>query len=284
MTIIDTHHHLWDLSKGYAWLDEVPAIRRTFTMADLAPILAETGVTRTILVEGGRCQESEVDEFLTLAAQHDQIAGVVGWCDIEDPRLPDDGDPESTASPEQNYNRYLVGARSQIQGESDPEYLYRPTVLAGLRTLARRGIAFDLVVRVDQLKACAAAAAATPELTFVLDHLGKPSIRDGARGLAEWRAAIEPLAKQPNVFAKLSGLVTEADHDSWRAADLKPFVDTALDLFGPDRLMFGSDWPVCLLASTYQRWLDTLRELLDPSLHQAVFTETATRAYKLPRT
>ncbi len=269
--IVDAHHHLWDLSHGYAWLDDLPKIQRTFTMADLTPILAANGVGGTILVEAGLCRPEEVTAFLGLAQEHDQIAGVVGWCDVEDPHLPD-GEP------------WLIGARSQIQGESDPDYLYRPTVLAGLRTLAAKGIAFDLVVRVDQLRACAEAAAATPELTFVLDHLGKPSIRDGADGLAGWRAAIAPLAARPNVFAKLSGLVTEADHESWQPADLRPFVDTALELFGPDRLMFGSDWPVCLLASSYERWLDTLRELVDPSAHSAVFAETAIRAYRLPRT
>lgn len=266
--IVDAHHHLWDLSRGYPWLDSFPAIRRTFTMQDLQPQLEECGVTHTVLVEAGRCERDEVTEFLAVAAANPTVAGVVGWCDITDPELP--------ASP------LLVGARSQIQAESDPGYLHRPDVRRGLALVADRGVAFDLVVRADQLRAAAAAAGAVPELTLVLDHLGKPSIRDGQ--LAQWRAALTPLAARPNVFAKLSGLVTEADWVSWRPADLKPYVETALELFGPARLMFGSDWPVCLLASSYRRVLEALDEILGPLSapeRDAIFAGTALRAYRL---
>jgi L-fucono-1,5-lactonase len=268
--IIDAHHHLWDTSRGYSWLDVLPVINRTFTTADLRETLAANGIRHSLLVEAGRCDPAEATEFLALADQTPEIAGVVAWCDLANPQLPAHG--------------LLKGARSQIQAETDPGYLSRPDVRQGLRTIAERHLTYDLVVRVDQLRACAEAAAATPSLTFVLDHLGKPSIRDGAAGLAAWRRAITPLAELPNVYAKLSGLVTEADWNDWRPSDLFPFVDTALELFGPQRLMFGSDWPVCLLAASYERVLDALTTNLTslaPAERDEIFSGTAIRAYRL---
>lgn len=268
--IIDAHHHLWDVSRGYTWLADLPAINRTFTVADLREVLGGKGVERTILVEAGRCDPAETTEFLALAEETPEIAGVVGWCDLAAPDLP--------AHP------LLVGARSQVQAETDPRYLARPDVRRGLRAIADRGLTFDLVVRTGQLRSCASAAAATPSLTFVLDHLGKPSIRDGAAGLAVWRAELTPLAAQPNVHAKLSGLVTEADWNSWQPSDLPPFIDTALELFGPRRLMFGSDWPVCLLAARYERVLDALitnLTSLTSTERDEIFSGTAIRAYRL---
>jgi len=268
--IVDAHHHLWEVSRGYRWLDDLPAINRTFTTADLHETLAANGIEHTILVEAGRCEPSEVTEFLALAAETPEIAGVVGWCDLAAPELP--------AHP------LLKGARSQIQAETDPRYLSRPEIRRGLQTIADLNLTFDLVVRVDQLRACAAAAAATPALTFVLDHLGKPSIRDGAAGMAAWRAAVTPLAELPNVYAKLSGLVTEADWNTWRPSDLFPFIDAALELFGPQRLMFGSDWPVCLLAASYERVLAAVSEnlaTLSAAERDEIFAGTAIRAYRL---
>jgi L-fuconolactonase len=169
-----------------------------------------------------------------------------------------------------------------VQGEPDPDYLRRPDVHRGLSTVADAGLAYDLVVRVDQLPGAAAAAAAVPHCRFVLDHLGKPRIAAG--GLAEWRALLAPLARQPNVYAKLSGLVTEADWTKWTPADLRPYVLAAVDLFGPDRLMFGSDWPVCLLAASYQQLVDALAAALDglTDAEQAgIWAGTAIRAYRL---
>jgi len=268
--IVDAHHHLWDISRGYRWLEDLPAINRSFTTTDLRETLAANGIDRTILVEAGRCDPAEATEFLALAQETPEIAGVVGWCDLAAPDLPS--------------HPLLVGARSQIQAETDSHYLSRPDVRSGLQTIANRNLTFDLVVRVDQLRACAAAAAATPSLTFVLDHLGKPSIRDGAAGLAAWRAAVTPLSELPNVYAKLSGLVTEAYWNSWRPADLFPFIDTALDLFGPQRLMYGSDWPVCLLAASYERVLAALSDnlaMLSAAERDEIFSGTAIRAYRL---
>lgn len=270
--IVDAHHHLWDLSAGYPWLEDpsLKPIRRTFTPEDLRAELLAAGVSHTVLVEAGRCDPSEVDEFLAIAERTPEIAGVVGWCDLADPRLP--GSP------------LLVGARDQIQASPDPDYFARPAILAGLRRIAEMGLAYDLVVRSDQLRGAEHAAGAVPELTFVLDHLGKPSIRDGVAALPAWRESLAALAAHPNVYAKLSGLVTEANWATWRPADLQPFVDTAVELFGARRLMFGSDWPVCLLAGSYTDVLAALRdcvESLGPFEQADIFSGTALRAYKL---
>lgn len=278
--ITDAHHHLWRLDRGYRWLDAPPLtpIRRDFAVADLRAALAAAGVARTVLVEAGREAAAEVGEFLAAAAATPEIAGVVGWADLTAPDL-----AEVLAGHQSGRDgRWLVGVRSQVQGEPDPEYLCRPEVHAGLATVAAAGLAFDLVVRAEQLPGAAAAAAAVPQCRLVLDHLGKPAIAAG--GYEQWRALVAPLARHPNAVAKLSGLVTEAGWTSWTVDDLRPYVYTALELFGPDRLMFGSDWPVCLLAASYDRVVDALAEALgplSPAELDAIWSGTATRTYRL---
>jgi L-fuconolactonase len=275
--VIDAHHHLW--TADYPWLasePELAPIRRDYGVNDLRANLKAAGVDRTILVEADWGHPSETVEFLHLAGAVDEIAGVVGFVDLLDPHL------ANTLSRYASHPRarYLVGLRDQVQGRADPDFLARPEVIAALKAIAGTVPTFDLIVRVDQLPAAAKAAAAVPELGFVLDHLGKPQVRDGDAGLKAWRELVTPLAKRPNVTAKLSGLVTEADWQHWTPNDLRPFVQTALELFGPDRLMFGSDWPVCELAATYTRVKDALTEVLgrtDPD----VFGGTAARTYQL---
>ncbi|THV26672.1 amidohydrolase family protein [Glycomyces paridis] len=275
--VIDAHHHVW--TADYPWLASKPEyapIRRDYGVADLRANLKAAGVDRTVLVEAAWGHPSETVEFLHLAGAVDEVAGVVGHVDLLDPGL------SNTLARYVNHPRarYLVGVRDQVQARPEADFLARPETIAALRTVAGAVPAFDLVVRVDQLPAAAVAAAAVPELRFVLDHLGKPAIRDGDAGLREWWEAVAPLAKQPNVTAKLSGLVTEADWQRWTPADLRPFVQAALELFGPDRLMFGSDWPVCELAATYTRVKDALTDVLgrtDPD----VFGGTAARTYQL---
>jgi L-fuconolactonase len=279
--IVDAHHHLWRPERGYRWLDEpgLAAIRRPFVPADLVAELAAAGVDRSVLVEGGRCDAAEAAEFLGYAADTPQIAGVVAWADVTDPDL-----GRTVAG----YRRarggdLLVGVRSQVQGEPDPDYLDRPDVRRGLSVLAAEGLAFDLVIRADQLPAAARAAAAVPDVRLVLDHLGKPRIDEGAVGLARWRDPLSALAERPNVTAKLSGLVTEAG-PGWSAAALRPFVGHAVDRFGPQRLMFGSDWPVCLLVADYAAVRAALEAALPdlPAAHRAeIFGGTAARVYGL---
>jgi L-fuconolactonase len=280
--VVDSHHHLWELSRGYAWLDEpgLEPLRRTFTVEDLRAVLGPAGIDRTVLVEAARCRSDEVTEFLAVADATPEIAGVVGWVDLTAAAL-----AEALAGHRTGPGGHrLVGARAQVQGERDADYLRRADVRRGLAAVAGAGLVYDLVVRVDQLPACAEAARALPELTFVLDHLGKPRIRDGRAALEEWRALVAPVAACANVACKLSGLVTEADHQAWSVGDLRPFVETALDLFGLDRVLFGSDWPVCLLAASYGQVKEALDAALPPlsvAERAKIFGENAVRIYKL---
>jgi L-fuconolactonase len=270
--IIDAHQHLWTAS--YAWLADpsLEAIRRDYTLADLRAEMAVAGVDRTVLVEAGRADDAETTEFLELASSAPEIAGVVGWASLTSPSLGAQLDRHRAGVG----GRLLVGIRDQVQGQDDV-FLDRGDVREGLAVVASAGLVNELVVRASQLPSVVRAVAALPSSTFVLDHLGKPPIADG--GLASWRASIEPLAALPNVVAKVSGLVTEAS-PAWTPADLAPYVDTAVELFGPRRLMYGSDWPVLELAATYPQIKAVMTDLLggeDPD----VFAGTAIRTYQL---
>ncbi|MFE2464281.1 amidohydrolase family protein [Streptomyces mirabilis] len=277
---VDAHHHVWDLSvRDQDWITgpELWPLRRDFGVADLAPQARAAGVDRTVLVQTITVPE-ETPEFLALAEQGELIAGVVGWTDLTRPDVADElarlrGLPGG---------RHLKGIRHQVQGEPDPEWLLRPDVRDGLAAVAEAGLVYDLVVLPHQLPACVRAAAGHPGLTFVLDHLGKPPIATGA--LRPWATAVRALAALPNTVCKLSGMVTEADHAKWTVDGLRPYADTVLDAFGPGRLMFGSDWPVCTLAASYGQVVDVAEELtegLGAEERAEVFGGTATRVYRL---
>lgn len=271
--ILDAHQHLW--TADYAWLRDpaLAAIRRDYTVDDLRVQLRAAGVDRTILVEAGRCDAAETTEFLRLAAATPEIAGVVGWASLTAPGL-----AATIAGHRAGAGGHLlVGVRDQVQAEAD-DHLDRPGVRAGLAAVADAGLVNEMVVRTPQLPALARAAAALPAATFVLDHLGKPPI--ARRGHDAWRELLAPVAACPNVVAKLSGLVTEAG-PGWTRADLRPYVDTALELFGPARLMFGSDWPVCTLQASYARVKADLAAIVDSA---DVFGGTALRTYPLELT
>ncbi|MGW6544740.1 amidohydrolase family protein [Streptomyces massasporeus] len=277
MTVVDAHHHVWDLSvRDQDWITgpELAPLRRDFTMKDLATEVRAAGVARTVLVQTVTVPE-ETPEFLALAEEHDLIAGVVGWTDLTRPDVADEL-ARLRALPG---GRYLKGIRHQVQGEPDPEWLLRPDVHRGLAAVADAGLVYDLVVLPHQLPVCVRAAAALPGLTFVLDHLGKPPIASGA--LEPWASDLRALAALPNTVAKLSGLVTEADLASWTVEDLRPYTDVALEAFGPGRLMYGSDWPVCTLGAAYGDTLDLTRRLTDPRDHPRILRATATRVYGL---
>lgn len=275
MDRIDAHHHVWDLAvRPHAWLDPEPMapIRRTFTLDDLAPPAAAAGVTRTVLVQV-LPDLAETVEFLALAAASDLVAGVVGWVDLTAP----DVAAVLAAMPDG-----LVGVRHGVQSEPDPEWLNRPDVRRGLATLEAAGLAYDLLTLPHQLPAAIDTVRALPGLTFVLDHLSKPPIAAGE--LQPWRDRIEELAALPNVYCKLSGMVTEADWTAWQLADLRPYAETVLEAFGPQRVMFGSDWPVCLLAAEYERVVATADQLcagLSEGERAEVFAGTARRVYRI---
>ncbi|MFC4332653.1 amidohydrolase family protein [Streptomyces andamanensis] len=277
---VDAHHHVWDLSvRDQDWITgpALSPLRRDFTLADLAPEARAAGIERTVLVQTVTVPE-ETPELLALAEAHELIAGVVGWTDLTRADVADELD-RLRALPG---GRYLKGVRHQVQGEADPRWLLRPEVRRGLAAVADAGLVYDLVVVPRQLPACAEAAARHPGLTFVLDHLGKPPAATG--GTEPWAGDVRALAALPNTVCKLSGLVTEADPATWTPAGLRPYADTVLDAFGPDRLMFGSDWPVCTLAASYAEVLATARELtagLGAHERAAVFARTADRVYGL---
>ncbi|MEU6657474.1 amidohydrolase family protein [Streptomyces sp. NPDC046821] len=278
--IVDAHHHVWDLSvRDQDWItgEQLAPIRRDFSLDDLTPLAHKTGVTATVLVQTVTVAE-ETPEFLALADGHDLVAGVVGWTDLTRPDIADTL-ARLAALPG---GRYLKGIRHQVQGEPDPDWLLRPDVLRGLAAVADAGLVYDLVVLPHQLAACVGAAAALPGLTFVLDHCGKPPVASG--DVDPWARSLRALAALPNTVCKLSGLVTEADWASWTPGALRPYSDTVLDAFGPGRVMFGSDWPVCTLAATYEQVMETAGELtgsLAADEREAVFGGTATRVYGL---
>ncbi|WP_035803834.1 amidohydrolase family protein [Kitasatospora mediocidica] len=280
---IDAHHHVWDLARRpQSWLDgpESAVIRRDFGPADLAPLAKAAGIARTVLVQVLPDLE-ETREFLALAAADQLVAGVVGWADLTDPGIAD-----TLAELRQGTGGdLLVGVRHLVQGEADPAWLARPDVRRGLRAVGDAGLCYDLLTLPHQLPAAIETVRALPDQPFVLDHLAKPPIASGE--VAPWADRLRELAREPNVSCKLSGLVTEADRERWTVADLRPYAEVALDAFGPERVMFGSDWPVCLLAASYGQVISTAKDLTDRlGSHERalVFGGTAARVYRLVAT
>ena len=277
--LVDAHHHFWDPSRAsYPWLtDELAAIRRPFGPEDLRPLLQASGVAWTILVQT-RSSIDETREFLATAADTEFIAGVVGWVDLTAADVADRLAELRAAKG----GAKLVGIRHQVHDEPDAEWLLRRDVRQGIAAVGHAGLAYDLLVRARELPAALATARAFPDMRFVIDHLAKPPIRDSAIG--DWSAHLEPLAALSNVFCKLSGLVTEADWQTWRVEQLVPYVRRALDWFGPARCLFGSDWPVCLLAASYAQVLDACRRAVgdvSDADRERIFGGNATGLYRL---
>lgn len=278
--IIDAHQHFWDPARAdYPWMaaTELAPIHRAFAPADLAPLLKANGVEKTILVQ---CRSSleETVEFLKLADVTPFIAGVVGWGDLTDRTLGDTLDRLR----EMPGGRKLVGIRHQVHDEPDPAWLSRDDVRRGLSAVFSRDLAYDLLVRTRELPAAIATARAFPNSRFVLDHAAKPPIADGFS--RQWADRIAELATCGNVWCKISGLATEAKWDDWDAERLLPFVQDVARCFGEDRLIFGSDWPVCLLAGSYREIKDALEECLQrtgPGVRDKALGGNAQRAYRL---
>jgi len=279
MSVIDAHHHVWDLAvRDQDWITgpDMAAIRRSFSLDDLRPSAAAAGVTGTVLVQTVTTA-AETPELLALAAADPLVAGVIGWTDLTSESVAADL-AALRAGPG---GSYLVGIRHQVQSEPDQDWMRRADVIRGLRAVASAGLCYDVVVRPHQVPAATFAAAAAPDLMLVLDHAAKPAIRDGA--IQPWAAAIRAFAAQPNTACKLSGLVTEAAPGS-PPATFQPFADVILSEFGADRVMFGSDWPVCLLACGYADVIGLARTLtaaLSAAERTAVFSSAAQRVYGL---
>ncbi len=263
---IDAHHHVWQ-SPG-AWADPFPVLQKPYSYELLTLALAEAGIDETVVVQSEDSVE-ETAALLKLAAREPRVLGVIGWTP------PDSLDLEALKG--LPGGEFLKGIRWNLQVEPDPDYLYRPEVRAALAEIGRHDLLFDLVVRPHQLSAVLDAVRAVPGTRFVLDHAGKPDLTGELS--PEWSRLIGELAARPNLAVKLSGLVTEADWDHWTPDDLRPAVDVLLNEFGPERTMFGSDWPVCLLAAGYDEVLDSvLRTVPEP---EAVLGRTAATWYGL---
>jgi L-fuconolactonase len=277
-SVIDAHQHFLDPRKlAYPWMSaKLAAIDHRYGPEDLAPLLAASDVDGTIVVQAAMSL-AETREALAKAAVTPFIVGVVGWVDLTEPTVGETIE-ELRAGPG---GAYLVGIRHPVHDEADPDWLLRGDVRRGLAAVERAGLAFDLLVRRREMANAHSTVQAFPALSFVVDHLGKPPISTGA--LEPWASDLSAIAS-PNVVCKLSGLVTEATWGAWEIGELRPYVDRALEVFGPDRLLFGSDWPVCLLSASYETVTRTARSLtaaLAETERAAIFGGTARRIYGL---
>lgn len=271
---IDAHQHYWRYEPArHAWItDDMRAIRRDFLPGQAAPLLAGAGLEGAIAVQADQT-ESETDFLLALADQNTLILGVVGWIDLRAPDLDDQLARWKSRTA-------LKGFRHIAQAEAD-DFLARDDIARGVARLGEHGFSYDILIFPRQLAAAEQLVARCPGVRFVLDHCAKPPIARGE--ITEWRAGLQRLARHPNVCCKVSGLVTEAT-TAWDYGDLLPYLDCVADAFGPDRLMFGSDWPVCLVAAEYERVHEVVQrfsERLTSAERDAVFGGTAASFYRL---
>ena len=254
MDRIDSHHHLWRYDKEqFGWIGEdMELIKRDFLPEQSMLDLGECGIQGTVVVQAQQTLE-ETDWLLKCADETDFIRGVIGWAPIASPEFP--------ASLERlKQRKVLKGLRHVLQDEPDDQFILRADFNAGIGLLKHHSLVYDILIYERQLPTVISFVDRHPSQIFVLDHIGKPRIRDGQ--IEPWRTNLRDLARRENVYCKLSGILTEADWKNWQLSDLRPYVAVALDCFGPSRLMAGSDWPVCLLAATPRTWFRTLVGLL----------------------
>lgn len=278
--LIDTHHHLWDTSKThYPWMTkELDAIRRRFDTDDLEAVTGPAGVSGTILVQTHSSFE-ESKEFLATADGNDLILGVVAWVDLTSPDVSEHIETLKAGKG----GSYLVGVRHQVHDEEDENWLLRDDVSRGLSALHAHALTYDLLLRPRELPAAIQAVNALPEMHWVLDHIAKPEIAAG--GWEPWATLMKELVEaSPTCWVKLSGMATEANWSDWSTDDLRPYAHHVIETFGPNRCMLGTDWPVCLLAGSYQRIMDTALDLiahLSSDQQTAIRSKSARAAYRL---
>ncbi|QDV65871.1 amidohydrolase family protein [Crateriforma conspicua] len=275
--LIDSHHHLWKYSvDDYGWIDDsMSVLKNDFLAPQLAQIADDHSVDGFVSVQARQCIE-ETDALLEIAEQESRIRGIVGWVPLVDPDV------------DKHLHRYadqprVVGFRHVVQDEPDNRFLLREDFNRGVGRLREFGFVYDILIFGRQLPAALEFVDRHPDQKFVLDHIAKPAI-DGDHVNANWMTNFRQLAKRSNVVCKFSGVVTEVRDEQWTIDTIRPYFDIALEAFGADRLMFGSDWPVCLLRSQYTRWLDTVRQLTEPlsdSEKAQFFAQTAIDAYGL---
>ena len=273
---IDAHHHLWRYSTAeYGWIDaSMSLLRRDFLTKDLTAAMASADVDGSVVVQARQTME-ETRWLLYLAEDCDAIRGVVGWAPIAGEEFPG-------VMEEFEHRQKLKGLRHVIQGEKDENYILREDFNSGIRSMLGSGLVYDILIYEPHLAQTIEFVDGHPEQVFVLDHVAKPLIREGV--MEPWASRMRELGERENVWCKVSGMVTEADWSAWTLDRLRPYLDVVVEAFGVDRLMAGSDWPVCLVASEYGRWFDVLGEYFagfSESERAAVFGGTAIEVYGL---
>jgi len=274
--IVDSHQHFWQVGRfDYPWMTpEVDVLCRDYLPPALEPVLQRNGVGQTILVQASN-SVAETRWLLQLADEHPFIAGVVGWVDLQSESVGQQLD-EFAAHPK------FKGVRHLVESEPADDWLHQASVLKGFGELASRGLSYDLLVHTRHLKHARTTIDECPDSRFVIDHMAKPPI--ARNEIDEWARQMKPFAAAANVWCKLSGVVTEANWTSWRIEDFIPYVDKALEYFGPQRLMFGSDWPVCLLAAFYEQVLEMFQTLLadlSDEDRELIFSKNASQFYRI---
>jgi L-fuconolactonase len=280
MLRIDSHHHIWDIGvRPQTWMqgDEVKPISRTILMNELEPELEKAKIDYTVIVQTVATVD-ETPEFLDLSLSHPKICAVVGWLDLES----DDIRPELEKYLSHPGGKNLVSIRDLAQDKVDPNWLLRDNVVKNIHRIGEAGLTFDILTRPPQLAAAVEMVKKSPNNSFVLDHISKPYMAKGE--MQPWANQISEIASYENVVVKVSGLFTEANWSDWSQETFKPYLDHILNSFSPSRMMFGSDWPVCLLAATYTDTINLMEEFtknFTKSEQESFWAGTAKRAYKL---
>jgi L-fuconolactonase len=274
--VVDCHHHFWRYSPAeYGWIDDhMAAIRRDFLPADLQREMAVAGVDAVVSVQARQSVE-ETRWLLDLATQNPFIAGVVGWVPLVSPSLEADM-AQFAAHPK------LVAVRHVLQDEPDPRFMLRADFQAGIRALRAYNLTYDILIYHRHLPQTIELVDLHPAQAFVIDHMAKPAIKQ--RTVEPWARGMRELARRPHVCCKLSGMVTEIGRPHWTVTDLRPYFNVVLEAFGPERVLFGSDWPVCLVACGYARWMEIVQELIAPlssAERAAILGDNARRVYRL---
>lgn len=271
---LDSHQHFWKYSDAeYGWIDD-STLRRDFLPDDLHKELKGAGIDGSISVQA-RQTIGETEWLLSLAERNSFLKAVVGWVPLTSPSV--EGDIEKFAA-----RKKLKAVRHVVQDEKDDRYILRDDLNAGVSLLDKHGLACDILIFERYLPYAIQFVDRHPKQRFILDHIAKPRIRDGA--VQPWRDNLREMAKRPNVWCKISGVVTEADHKQWTEAQVRFYIDTAIDAFTPKRIMFGSDWPVCLSATTYKNWTELMHRAtknLSASEHESIFGGAAAAAYRI---
>lgn len=276
--MVDSHVHLWDPRRfRMPWLDDIDALRRPFGMETFVQHTRGLPLEQLVYVQVDTTPAYGWLEARWAVQQDPPLAGVVAWAPIDDGPI-----VASYLTALKELGPRIKGVRRLLQSEPDPDLLVAPDLLRGLRLLTEYDLSFDICIRHQQLARAIDMVRACPETQFILDHLGKPDVRAGL--LHPWRDQLAELAQLSNVVCKVSGVVTEADHERWTVADLEPYVAHTLQVFGEDRVLFGGDWPVVTLAAEYSRWVATLQQLtsaLSPAAKRKLWADNARRVYRL---